>query len=101
MRISGKKPLFGLGQLLTTPGAWEAFRGAQETPLQLLERHSRGDWGDVGKEDWEANNRSLVDGSRLFSSYTLSSGVKIWIITEGTNDNGEREATTFLLPSEY
>ena len=28
-------------------------------------------------------------------------GVKLWIITEATNDNGKRAATTLLLPSEY
>jgi hypothetical protein len=40
---------------------------------------------------------SLVHGFRLLSAYTLSTGVKFWIITEA-----DRSATTtFLLPDEY
>lgn len=61
----------------------------------LYNRHIKGDWGDVDDEDWETNNRSLRNGSRLLSVYELNEET-IWIITEA-----DREHTTFLLPSEY
>ena len=60
-----------------------------------IERHARGDWGDVCKEDWEENELSLKQGFRLFSSYTNGKS-KIWIITEA-----DRSYTTILFPEEY
>ena len=47
------------------------------------------------------NNASLVDGSRLLSAYRTLKGVKIWIITEATGDDGHRASTCCLLPNEY
>jgi len=41
-------------------------------------------------------NLSLQHGWRILSAYTLSTGVKFWIITEA-----DRSVTTFLLPDEY
>ncbi len=94
---------FGLGVVVATPGAIEAFREAGESidgsPLLILpyiERHASGDWGEVDAHDRRANNRALKDGTRLLSAYTLPSGVKVWIITEAS-----REVTTILLPEEY
>jgi hypothetical protein len=85
-----------LGRTLATPGALAALEEAGETPDQFLRRHELGDWGDVGPEDWQENELSIRDGFRLLSSYHLSTGVKIWIITEA-----DRSATTILLPEEY
>lgn len=96
------KPLFNLGQILATPGCLEALEEAGENLTQFLQRHVVGDWGIVCAEDAEANNESLKDGSRLLSAYILKDGrTKIWIITEATDDQGARVATTALLPSEY
>lgn len=50
--------------------------------LAALARHVRGDWGDVDDEDWEANERALVEGTRLLSVYRSAGGVKFWVITE-------------------
>ena len=55
----------------------------------------------VEAEDWQANDQALADGSRLLSAYNTLKGVKLWIITEAENDNGQRAATTLLLPDEY
>jgi hypothetical protein len=91
-----KRPLFSLGQIVATPGAIEALDGASQTPDELLIRHVTGDWGDLVAEDIRENEYSLKHGLRIFSSYHLSTGVKLWIITEH-----DRSVTTFLLPSEY
>ena len=51
----------------------------------------------VDKEDWAANERALLEGTRLLSAYALpQTGEKLWVITEW-----DRSATTVLLPSEY
>jgi len=72
---------------------------------QSLQRHSRGDWGDIPGDDREENKRSLDPASpgRLLSSYnfpeTLTHTARdksFWIITEH-----DRSVTTLLLPSDY
>jgi len=90
------RSLFGLGEVVTTPGALRAFLRAQQSPLELLERHLGGDWGDLCPEDITENEFALANGLRLFSSYTTSAGDRIWVITEA-----DRSVTTFLLPDEY
>ena len=63
--------------------------------FNCLRRHVRGDWGCVDAEDQEANDASLLDGTRLLSAYMIG-GQKLWIITEA-----DRSLTTLLLPEEY
>jgi hypothetical protein len=89
-------PRFPLGQIVATPGALEALEEAGERPATLLKRHITGDWGEVDEHDGRENERSLADGCRLLSAYTLATGTKLWIITEA-----DRSSTTLLLPSEY
>ena len=92
-----RKPVsFRLGQLVATPGALAALSEAGQSPLEFLSRHQQGDWGEVGKEDWDANDAALLEGTRLLSAYRTSKGVRIWIITEW-----DRSVTTILLPDEY
>lgn len=92
---------FPLGRLLATPGALAVLEEAGQTPFDFISRHARGDWGDVCADDKQANEDALVDGSRLLSSYKTSTNVKLWVITEATDDDGNRAATTILLPEEY
>ena len=94
-------PLFRLGQVVATPGAIEALEKASQVPFEFIARHSRGDWGIVSGEDKAANDASLKDGSRILSAYILNTGEKVWVITEATDDQGQRAATTILLPEEY
>lgn len=92
---------FPLGQLHATPGAIEAIEGSGQWIADFVSRHANGDWGDVSDEDRQANEHALLVGSRLLSVYHTSNGVKLWIITEAADDNGDRAATTVLLPEEY
>ena len=73
-----------------------AFEAAAESPFSYLARHEEGDWGDLDEHDVKANAEALVHGLRLLSSYGLSNGMKIWVITEA-----DRSATTVLLQEEY
>jgi hypothetical protein len=94
-------PKFGLGQTVATPGAMDAIREAGQCPLRFLARHASGDWGDVCPEDKKMNDESLLDGSRVLSAFTLKNGTRIWVISEAVSDDGQRAATTILLPCEY
>jgi hypothetical protein len=65
-------------------------------PAHLLDRHTAGDWGDVLAEDADENRLSVEHGFRIMSSYELTTGVCLWVIT-----GADRSVTTILQPSEY
>jgi hypothetical protein len=86
-----------LGKVVGTFGALFAFVGALNEDLStFLDRHASGDWGEVDEHDRQANEYAVEHGLRVLSAYTLSSGEKIWVITEA-----DRSSTTILLPEEY
>ena len=85
---------FRLGRIVATPNALAKL--TQEDILLALQRHQAGDWGDVDEADREANERALLEGTRLLSVYSSAAGVKFWIITER-----DRSVTTVLLPEDY
>ncbi len=101
-KSAAARPLFELGQIVSTPGALAAC--TPDYVLNCLQRHARGDWGNVCKEDWFTNEQALEEGHRIITSYSIdpskpSKGYgenTIWIITEA-----DRSVTTILLPSEY
>ncbi len=95
LQTNQAKPLFKLGQTVATPGALEAMEQASISPMDLLRRHQRGDWGDLGNEDKQSNDQALSLGDRIFSAYQFDR-IKFWVITEC-----DRSATTILLPEEY
>jgi hypothetical protein len=72
-----------------------ALLRAGQSPVEFLERHMHGDWGDLCAEDVAENEYALIHGLRLFSSYTTAAGERIWVITEA-----DRSETTFLLLDE-
>jgi hypothetical protein len=87
---------FPLGRVVATPGALEALADAGQSPEFFLEMHVAGNWGDVDAEDKNANDKALVDGSRIFSAYRTLKNKKLWIITEA-----DRSSTCILKPDEY
>ena len=92
----GTRPLFCLGQIVSTPGALEAIRKSEQSIADFLGRHLLGDWGELCSEDKQANQEALQEGLRLLSAYRTHNGDKIWVITES-----DRSVTTLLLPEEY
>lgn len=69
---------------------------------ESLERHLRGDWGDLCAEDTELNDEAIAAEQRgeptdsLFSMYRYFDGTEVYIITEWN-----RSVTTILFPEEY
>jgi len=88
--------LFLLGRLVATPRALSILAAQGIPPVTLLERHARGDWGELDGEDVQANQEALAHGWRLFSSYAVGKGIKVWVITEA-----DRSVTTILMPDDY
>lgn len=62
----------------------------------FLDRHVTGDWGEVGAEDAQENELSVVWGFRILSAYRTAKGTRLWVITEA-----DRSSTCILLPEEY
>jgi hypothetical protein len=83
-----------LGRLLVTPGIIEKVSRIEL--LDALVRHRTHDWGNVGPEDWAANDRAVLHGGRILSTFDTECGTRFWIITEV-----DRHVTTALLPIEY
>lgn len=89
---------FHLGQIVMTRGVYDQAvedKGFSKFISDSLERHTKGDWGDLGKEDSQENELALKKGCRLFSRYQYGERI-IWIITEA-----DRTVTTALFPEEY
>jgi hypothetical protein len=85
---------FPLGRTVATPAVLSALSTGELSIA--VNRHQRGDWGDVCPEDREENELALREGFRLFSVYHSKAGTKFWVITEA-----DRSATTVLLPDDY
>ena len=85
---------FRLGHIVSTPNALSQL--THEDILMGIRRHQSGDWGDLDTEDKAANDRALVERTRILSVYRSALGVKFWLITEA-----DRSVTTVLMPEDY
>lgn len=94
--IAEQQPLFSLGRVVATPGALQALAAAGQSPTEFLDRHVRGQWGELCEGDQKANDQALLDGTRILSAYKTDQGIRIWVITEAN-----RSSTCILLPDEY
>ncbi len=88
-------PRFMIRWMVVTPGALVALVESREDPKDFIYRHIKGDWGDVGPEDWAENEYAVGHGERLFSVYHTRHGRKLYVVTEAT-----RYSTTILLPED-
>lgn len=88
-------PLFSLGRL-ATPKALALLQEAGEDAVDYIARHVCGDWQQMPAADQEQNQLAAQGDARVFSSYRLNNGQRIWIITEA-----DRSCTTILSPDEY
>ena len=85
---------FDLGQIFVTPGVTELIDKGLLLDL-YIDRHWRGDWGNIDLEDKETNEDAVLHGYRILSSFDTNVG-RVWIITEADRSN-----TTALTPDEY
>ena len=91
----GVSPRFALGQVVATPAVLEHLERHGVNASEYLNRHMRGDWGEVPPDDAAENEFAVTRRLRLLSSYTIA-GERVWIITEA-----DRSSTCLLYPSEY
>ena len=86
--------LFEHGQVYWTDRAHEELMN--EEVSVALGRHVRGNWGLVGDEVAEQNDRCIRSGHQILSCWKSPSGQRYWLRT-----NAERTETTVFLAEEY
>lgn len=93
------------GNLITSSGVTDKMYQCARFSVfcqHSLEKHKKGDWGNVEQEDWECNDLAFEENDRIVSQYSFPPEVaaneddSIYIITEY-----DRSVTTILFPSEY
>jgi hypothetical protein len=77
---AGRRARFPLGEVRTTPSAFERLQALELEPSNLLARHQVGDWGDVADTDRARNEESFREGQRFFSSYHIEKE-RFWVLT--------------------
>jgi hypothetical protein len=89
--------LFELGEITMTPSAISIIASFKVPIGDLLERHQRGDYGEVTEKDWHENTLALLPQSveRVMSSYRVGNQ-KLWIITDP-----DRNVTTLLTEEDF
>ena len=87
--------LFKLGQVVATPAALAHCEKHGTEALQLIGRHSSGDWGDLCADDVAANVHAIQHDERVLSAYRVGDQT-LYVSTEW-----DRTATTLLMASEY
>lgn len=88
--------LFSLGTLEITPAASAALATVHADPATYLGKHQQGDWGDVDEVTQQDNDFALQYHQPLCSTYKLSDGTELLILTLG-----DRSRTYIYLVAEY
>ena len=86
---------FPLGHVVTMPVALNEVQRLGVNPLELIGKHVTLDPGVLNADDQAANERAVLDGSRVLSAYDYAS-TRFYVITEW-----DRSVTTLLLASDY
>ncbi len=89
--------LFELGKITMTPSAISIIASFKVAIGDLLDRHQRGDYGDVSEKDWRENTLALLPESveRVMSVYNVGTE-KLWVITDP-----DRNVTTLLTEEDF
>ena len=86
---------FPIGALIFSRAVDHLVRAGRLDPIPYFRRHTRGGWGDVNVQQWQANSTALQSGASLESHYVIHPGLAIRIVTDA-----QRSATVIVLPSE-
>lgn len=89
--------LFELGQITMTPSAISIIASYKVSIGDLLDKHEKGDYGEVSEVDWRENTLALLPESieRVMSVYSVGDE-KLWVITDP-----DRKVTTLLTEADF
>ena len=99
-----KSEYFNMGQIVVTKtinSYMAADEGFTREITQIFYRYANKDWGNIDREDNQANEDALnyPDDLYLLGAYDTSKG-KIWIITNRISEKAGDNATTVCFPDE-
>lgn len=87
--------LFALGTLkLSEKVHWLASKGLID-PLPYVQRHVRGDWGEIDETERQANNVALEQGAPMTSRFQITPRLFLIIVT-----SDDQSVTVVQLPEE-
>lgn len=86
---------FPLGRVVATPAALNELQRLGVNQIEPIGRHVALDPGVLDADDQAANERALLDGSRVFSAYVYG-GIRFYVITEHN-----RSSTCLMLNTDY
>lgn len=87
---------FALGRVVATRNCLDHLVSIGVSALPYLDRHQRGDWGNLGNSDKKVNDHAVLYGGRILSKYLLKDGTPIYVVTEA-----DRTYTTVMLVGDY
>lgn len=85
---TGWKPLqrqaakFEAGEIVVTPAARAALVASGQSLEEILARHRAGDWGEVPEHVRDVNERGLLDGFNLQSTYSVNEVERLVVVTQ-------------------
>lgn len=89
------QPLFAPGSIqLSEEVRWLASKSLID-PLPYVHRHVRGDWGEVGEAERQANDMALECGAPMTSRFAITPRLSLIVVT--SSDQG---TTVVQLPEE-
>jgi hypothetical protein len=93
----GRRARFLVGEVIVSPAAARAISqpGNKEFASTLVDCHQCGVWEEVPPEVVKANDRACDEGDDIISVYSLRSGERVWVVTDG-----QRQWTALLLDSD-
>jgi hypothetical protein len=71
---------FDLGGVIVTPEADERLMPSDI--LEALDRHRRGDWGQLDEVEWKLNDQACEFGGRLESRFRSKRGLMFYVATD-------------------
>ncbi|MBJ7223582.1 MULTISPECIES: methyltransferase [unclassified Brenneria] len=89
------QPLFALGSLqLSEKVHWLASKGLID-PLPYVQRHVRGDWGEIDKTSRQVNDVALDQDNSMISRYRITPHLVLVVMT-----SEDHKTTVIQLPEE-
>ena len=89
------QPLFAPGTLkLSEKVHWLASKSLID-PLPYVQRHVRGDWGEVEEAERQANSAALKQSAPLTSRFPITPRLYLLVVT-----SGDQRTTVVQLPEE-
>lgn len=94
-RVPQQQPLFALGSLqLSEKVHWLASKGLID-PLSYVQRHVRGDWGEIDEASRQANTVAIDQDTPMISRYRITPHLLLEVIT-----SEDHKSTVVQLPEE-